>query len=593
MLVKVYRNGPARQRITKGYLIHSDRTDFAQEIAHSWPQTSPAKLKLTWSPRRPNQILMSTELQWFHDRRERRQTADLFAEALATLERDVGLKGGELVPNGFRPSQSASWANAVTGDEHFIVTNSDVEREVSCNLFRLYSPALIALSGRSGFTVIGKEGIASRRLSISTEHFGARYFASASPRHLDRVTHELRRQSGISRIDMLDVAPESDDSPEGQGLRIRCIDGQILTSSSLAHALLCQAIALRARRIVRDGRRVGAAPQSFIDDNRARATAFGLNARFEVERQARPGQRQGREPALFRSAGDAALEMIIELIPELQTLEADYDEIAPLVLGLSLRGMGLPGIRNENDLLAVTLPKGAAWPTVLERLRGWREEERSGASNSLRLANEERYGAASKYVRDWWEILLRQQINSPSERGSARKKEPPARQRPPDRRQGSDVRQLARQLFDGLERPGNALDDENRAALLSRYRASGGHVDLDELLSDMGRQRGDAARALLVPSGAPIDLDRHAIGWGEEPATRALHSLKEGHLVLLQCTAPKRELVRTISSFEALRASAPPLIDMFLLDRDLDGSPEAESATLKILLVRRTQDPNS
>jgi len=592
-LVKVYRNGPTRQRITKGYLIHSDQPNVAQEIARSWSQTSPTGLKLSWSPRRPNQILAGTELQWLHNRQARQQVASLFAETVATLEREVQRKGGELLPNAFRASQSSSWTSAVTGDEHFIATNSDVEREVSCNLFRLYSPALIALSGRSGFTSTGKEGIASRRLSISTEHFGARYFASVSPRHLGRVTHELRRQSGISRIDMLDVAPESDDSPEGQGLKVRCIDGQILISSSIAHALLCQAIALRARRIVRDGRRVGAAPQPFIDDNRARATAFGLNARFEVERQTRPGQRQGRETPVFRSAGDAVLDMIAELIPELQTLEADYDEIAPLVLGLSLRGMGLAGIRNENDLLAVTLPNGATWPKVAERLRGWREEERSSATNSLRTANEQRYGAAAKHVHDWWRTLLHQPTGSSSDKGTGKQKPTPSRQRPPDRRRGPDPRQLANQLYDSLQRPGSGLTDEDRAALLSRYRASGGHADLDDLLSCMGRQRANDARVLLLPGGAPIVLDRRAIAWGEEPATRALQRLKDGHLVLLRCEAPRPDIVRTIDSLEALRASAPPLIDMYLLDRDLGAPPEAENVVLKILLVRRAEGTTS
>src|SRR5207302_316856 len=121
-------------------------------------------------------------------------------------------------------------------------------------------------------------------------------------------------------------------------------------------ALLYEALLIRARRLVRDGRRMWAVPQELLERNRARAVADGLQARFEVIEDRRDRARGGKperpnRERQFVLAREALLNLLEDLQYEFQVLQVEYPEIAPLVLGPALREMGSPGLQNESEFL--------------------------------------------------------------------------------------------------------------------------------------------------------------------------------------------------------------------------------------------------
>src|SRR5205823_1712999 len=108
------------------------------------------------------------------------------------------------------------------------------------------------------------------------------YLASASQTHLSRVRDSLRRDEGVSRLELMDINPIGlpDLIPN---VAVRCLDAQILPATVLAHAILVQALAMRARLLEREGRRVPAVAQHVLDRNRSRAISTGLASSFDEE----------------------------------------------------------------------------------------------------------------------------------------------------------------------------------------------------------------------------------------------------------------------------------------------------------------------
>jgi hypothetical protein len=384
-----------RQSISRGYAVSATRGAPVSDLIGSSPIGVAGAIVRT-NPEFPLCVWVDSGLVWLGDERAREETFARIIAGTRELEALLGRRGASLVPS------SAVWdgeaARPVScGDEHFLETAGDAEREVLCNLLRIYSPHLIALAGRAS------TGQGSYRLGHSGRHYAARYFSSVSPLHLDRVAREFRREAGISRIDLLDITPSARD--EASGVLIRCIDAQLLAPFTRAHAIICQAMAMRARRLAREGRRVGQMPQPIVTRNRGRAVVHGLDTMFEVEapdRQRRPSGDKV-DPTYLR-AEDAVLQFLIELINELPAIEASYDELLPLVLGLSCCRIGKWAPRNENDLLLHYLKEAGGKGAGLSRLMmlPLREQQAFHAELMRRFAS-----AEAQAVKGWWEARLR------------------------------------------------------------------------------------------------------------------------------------------------------------------------------------------
>lgn len=279
------------------------------------------------------------------------------AGAISRLASAAAALGGTVLPTGIG---LAGQPAVLGGDRHVLEVLSPVEQEVLTNLLRVHVPTLIALTGRC-VTVAGlpRDRIGSRWLAGSRSHLAARFIASTAPEHLDRVKAELRRRDGVARLDRMDVLP--DQTTDGMPVVVvRCLDAAASLAAARAHVVVLGALALQARRLVREGRRTGNAPQRLLEENRAKAVADGLRARFAVPGHGRPGrQRQATAPPPV-GARSAARTLLLNLCPEFANLDVTVTELAPVILPVELPSFGLRRISTEGDLLAAAAAHGEA-----------------------------------------------------------------------------------------------------------------------------------------------------------------------------------------------------------------------------------------
>ena len=111
--------------------------------------------------------------------------------------------------------------------------------------------------------------------------------------------------------------------------------------------------------LVRDGKRVGNVPQRTLEENRARAIADGLRARFVLDEapgrkrhgEGRAGHGEVREPRMV-GARDAIRRLLRDLCAEFANLEAAVEELAPVILPVELPQLGLRRVASDGELLA-------------------------------------------------------------------------------------------------------------------------------------------------------------------------------------------------------------------------------------------------
>ena len=353
MLVSATRVGATQQTLSKGYQVVDDRNleapspELIQQAVRVYESIGAAP-KIQFNPSRPTLVWFDTGFCWMGSRMQRDQVFADLREGVGEAVKILANSGLRLLPNAVSANPRAAQRSHLCGDFHSFLTGSDAEREIFCNLIRDYSATLIAVSGRSVFANDGIGRIASARLQSSNRHYAARYFPSVADKHIGKIAKELRRAEGISRIDLLDVVP----FVEGQARSapvVRLIDGQATLEYARAHAILLQAIMLRARRMAKEGRRVGAEPQKFISQNRSNAIMRGLRAGIskEISRTGRDGKRE----RYTQNSVDAFVDMLDDLTYELKTLNVSIEELGGLVQGIQLRRKGYSAIRTENDFL--------------------------------------------------------------------------------------------------------------------------------------------------------------------------------------------------------------------------------------------------
>lgn len=408
MLTKLYRYGPGRQGLRKGYVVAAD--DAPAVIGAVCAETSPVAalarargLLLQADPHQPSAVEIETGLVWLHTAAARQSLRETLQEVVTALAEAVKTAGGRLMPNAVRPAHGP-WKAYLCGDTHAIETASEIEKATYCNLVRAHLPELIALTARAGVAPEGVENGGSRRLAESEHHLAARLFPSVSARYLTSIRRSLSRDEGLRRPDLLDVDPNVDGEPGP--VRLRFVDGQMMVQTSVSHALTFQALLLRARRMVGQGRSVRGPEQRLLEHNRALAVAHGSGALLAAPPagpgRAGKGNRDRAEDEEPVPARDLVIELYQELRVELLTLEATYEEMAPLVLGPAMRQTGAPGIQNESDLLRATQ---GSLGVIDQLVRG------GDAGDPITTMNEERSPDVARTVAAMWSAALTYQAD--------------------------------------------------------------------------------------------------------------------------------------------------------------------------------------
>lgn len=367
-LTRLYRLGPSPHRIHKGYVI-AGSADAVAALRKDLNGRAAARDVVVATPEdSPRSVTLVTDWWWLHDRDSRDTARAVLTEAVVAVASAARRRGCLLLPGAVRPNGEPAWQDWTVGDHHSVGLLDDVEREVATNVFRSHIPEIIALTGHPG---IGPtpEPLGSRRLAESGQHLAARYLASASARHLSLVESELRRTTGIRDLRTMDVHPLDPPSPGGDtdSLAVRCVDGQAFAGTTIAHAILLQALTMAARRMVRDGRREGNRDQAMLERRRALAILKGIDARVPTEAgggrhdDGKGGRRDHRDDAKDErhdsgrvSLDVLALELLDDLVPELGTLEVSFTELAPVIAWTAaLTESVIP--RNEAELLVRAL----------------------------------------------------------------------------------------------------------------------------------------------------------------------------------------------------------------------------------------------
>jgi hypothetical protein len=382
-LSKVFRPGAGRQRLAKGYIVeaHNASEVLSRLLApgsRMQGRASEHGLTLRGSSHAPNALWIDSGLVWLH-RRDAREKLGVALQSLV-LEVSSALHdlGGRLLPSAVRLAGASAWNQLVCGDEHFVETSDQLEKAVFCNLVRFHLPELLALTGRAGAGRLGVERLGSRRMADSRRHVPARAFASLAPEYLPHLMKSLARDERVQHTSLLDIDPHIGDdlkpTPNDDCVELRFVDAQVHFRTSLSHALLFEALLIRARRIATEDKQIPGYPQPDFERDRARAIQHGLKARFaprslvDYPSSAMPNESdelsQGPVPAPAR-----LLHLLDDLNFEFLALDARYRDLAPLVLGLKLRQWGNLSIQNENDLLQSKLA-GESSESPEERIRG-------------------------------------------------------------------------------------------------------------------------------------------------------------------------------------------------------------------------------
>lgn len=398
MLTKLYRFGPCRQRLTKAYVIWGNRSrDLVKEVIHARSKLLiDSPIQICGDRRNQQAICLDTGMVWWHKPECRRQILNRLLDSVRRVSEFVSDRGGKLLPNAVLPDGLHGWQKVLCGDTHFFEIGNLAEKEVFCNLLRLHSPELIALTGRAGVSSFGVDSFGSRRLTESGHHFASPYLPSVSSRYLDCMLQCLRRDFGIAQLDLLDINPQAQRGEESSPVELRFTDGQMLLTTARSHAILYQALFIRARLMVHAGVRIFPSNQDHFERNRTQVIAKGLGAQLTTS----SGNHRG---FVFKSA----LSLIRDLAFEFQTLETEYSEIAPLVLGLYLRNMGCGGLRNESDRLRTLfkVSRHEEGGSFIKRIQEEMTQECEPIDRITRW-NCQTFPERSQIVRDIWEGYL-------------------------------------------------------------------------------------------------------------------------------------------------------------------------------------------
>lgn len=613
MLVKLYRDGPLRQRLAKGYTVAGrDRARALSALvaaSRPLPDVLGSPPALRTSPDAPGALWIDTGAVWPYDPDSRARAARALAETVAAVARELAAFDCRLLPSGHRGAdrEDGGW---LVPDLHAVEVLGDVQRELCTNLFREHSPVLLALAGRTAYGEAGGDGQGSRRLADTPDQLTTRYMHSCGAAHLAKITEELGRD-GVARLESMDVNPLGDSALPMPNVALRLFDGQLSVATSMAHALLAQAVAVRARRMEREGRRVGSVRQPLVDRNRSRAVAQGLGAMFEAERRgggkkaqatAGPGRAgqsgAAQQPPRPVPASDAALRLLDDLLPEFAALGATAEELAPLYTGLRLYRAHPSSVRNENDLV-LRWQRGGAGPVSGSMAAACLRDPAWLLSDHLTAANREALPGGTAVV----ELALAdrlaglrapapppaKEVRAPRN-GQGRPRPPmssPGRQRTADGRAAAGQtagKAAARALVTALEAAGPGAPAGEQA--IRQYLADGGLFDLATELRALDRERARPLRAALRPDRRAVTTLRVLPGpWTDGPlATVCARAHSRGTaLLVVDLDVAEEPALRTWLRGPARSCGAG--LRAVLLDRTRYRAQNGQRTKAEVLIV--------
>jgi hypothetical protein len=449
----------------------------------------------------------------------------------------------------------------------------------------------------------------SRRLAEAADQIATRYIASVSPRHLTRIQDRMRRDQGVARLELMDVNPLGDASLEVGHVELRFVDAQVLLSTTRAHALLVQAIAMRARRLERDGRRVPSGSQALLERNRARAIAHGLSARFEVEAEGRGEKGQSRGE---KAVTQLLIGLLEDLRDEFRALEATFDELAPVVLGLSLERADALPLRNENDLLQAW--RRAPQPRTLDLMTLSRcvSDASWAMTGWMTRQNQRAMTNATSLVRQRWKDRLA--VSAVTDHPSTRRGDSRSRPSASERKFGK-----------GAVQPPNASSHETRtkrpvqkarprrdhsaqaffAAVgvemvspqavtqaIHTYLDNSGDPDLHRQLVRLDKDRASQIRRALRPRReATVTVPVPAVSWGPGAGARAVEAAWMNGSSLIRLDVAVTERTPAQDAVRKLLHETPQGLRTLLIADTAYGPPERRRVALEVLVVRHGEDP--
>lgn len=359
-LNRLYRLGATPQQVRKGYVLAGPARSVASIRKQLHDKQLSRSVTLSAPPDGSRTIHFDTGFRWLHNPDERASVRGDLVEAVVATANAAVPHECALLPGAVRLDPKSAWREWVVGDDHHIGAVTADERRAIHSFLRARTPELIALTGRAGIDAHA-EPLGSRRLADSGEHLAAREIATVANEHLTWVREELRRSTGIVELSAMDVHPFGPASPQTTepSIAIRCLDGQAFVGTSIAQAVLLQAVAMAARRRFRSGVEERLLEQRTLEARRATAVLVGLDGRIRLDEprhnQTRTNQRRG-EQGRARQPRRASLESLAislfeSVVPELGTLEVTFEEFAPVAAWSVLYGRGSLA-RNDTELLA-------------------------------------------------------------------------------------------------------------------------------------------------------------------------------------------------------------------------------------------------
>ncbi|MFJ2567029.1 hypothetical protein ACIO02_29525 [Streptomyces sp. NPDC087568] len=592
VLVALSRSGPLRQRIAKGYSVYVPEprpgrgaAELVAALLAAPPSLPPGPagppFALRGSARTPAALWVDTGRVSLHGPETREHVAGVLAGAVAQVAAEVRRKGGLLLPTGWQ--QQPDPTAGLCADLHSAEVLGPVQRELFGNLVREHTAPLIALTGRQLYGPGGVSPGGSARLSRSVDQVSTRYIESYAPEHLERVRTRLRQEERLSRLEAMDVNPLGEPEAGAEGdVTLRLFDAQVTVATTLAHALLVQALSMWSRDLERTGRRVRQVPQPLIEQDRARAVAHGLAAELHVEQ----GKR-GDGPAKPRSAGRALLGLLYELMPYFRQLDATVDELAPLLIGMELAGSATASafVRNENDLLARWRADDAS-ALAPERLA-------QGVATPDWLTADHMSAANQAIARGSWaaaRIWLTERVTGPSS-PRPRQEAPPEGGRSNAGRSnagqpgtGRSAPLTADQLLDLVGKPDIRVPEVLEA--LRSYCLTRGALDLTRPLRTRGRDEARALRRALRPrAGQRVRCEEPLSSWDDGAADRAVRMAGEQGVALLHWDLPAQDRPRVREGLRSVGRAPDGMRHVLLTDTTYTGSGDERRGTVEVLLV--------
>ncbi|MFF7903880.1 hypothetical protein ACIP4X_34235 [Streptomyces sp. NPDC088817] len=612
VLVALSRSGPLRQRIAKGYSVYvpgprpgRGAPELVAALLAAPPSLPPGPagppFALRGSARAPAALWIDTGRVSLHGPETRERVAGALAVAVAQVAAEVRRGGGLLLPTGWQ--QQPDPTAGLCADLHSAEVLGPVQRELFGNLVREHTAPLIALAGRQLYGPGGVSPGGSARLSRSVDQASTRYIESYAPEHLERVRTRLRQEERLSRLEAMDVSPLGEPEAGAEGdVTLRLFDAQVTVATTMAHALLVQALSMWSRDLERTGRRVRQVPQPLIERDRARAVAHGLAAELHVEQ----GKR-GDGPAKPRSAGRAMLGLLHELMPYFRQLDATVDELAPLSIGMELAGSATASafVRNENDLLARWRADDAS-ALAPERLAqglatpGWLTTDHLSAANQAIARGS--WAAARIWLTEHvtGPPAPRPRQEAPSDAGRSNTGRSSTGQpgtgrsstgRPGTGRSsagqpgtGQPAPLTADQLLDLVGKPDIRVPEVLDA--LRSYCLARGALDLTRPLRTRGRDEARALRRALRPrAGQRVRCEEPLSSWDDGAADRAVRVAGEQGVALLHWDLPAQDRPRVREGLRSAGRAPGGMRHVLLTDTTYTGSGDERRGTVEVLLV--------